>query len=281
MKIKQLLKNPSLAHHTILNELCTPLKTIGVNFFGYTAIDVNNNAFCLGSKPDYAAEYLRRNHARNDVHYHSGDAKKQFHYDFWDYLEMEKHTEELYQMAAAFDQGHTLTITQHDDDMTHCFHFSGHMTDQGINQRYLEKLDSLHAFISYFKDCMVNIPELAEVYKLPINIKNSDNTNKKIVAVSSDPREIDIHFMASNTLYFKNHSQFYLSEKERECLKWLRLGKSAALIADIKKVSYKTIERYIDSSKKKYNCYTLFQLGEKITASGLTTFLELDTTRTA
>lgn len=273
MKVQQLLKNPSLANHTILNEVCAPLKVLGVHFFGYTAIDINNNAYCLGSKPDYAMEYLRRNHARNDVHQHSSAIKKEFHYDFWDYLEMEKHTEELYQMAAAFDQGHTLTITQHEENITHCFHFSGQMIDAEINQRYLDKMDSLHAFISYFKDCLANIPELAAVYDQPINVE--DKASPKITLVDSDPRLLDFPTTATQRLRFKKQLDYYLSEKERECLKWLRLGKSAALIAEIKNVSYKTIERYIESAKKKYNCYTLYQLGENIASSGLANFLEL------
>lgn len=274
-------QNPSLAHHNLLNAVCEPLGTIGVHFFGYTAVDKEGNAFCLGSKADYAAEYLRRNHARNDVHTHTENAKKQFHYDFWDYLEMNKNTEELYQMAAAFNQGHTLTITQHDDDMTHCYHFSGHLTDDAINQRYLEKMDSLHAYINYFSDCMKTIPELAAVYSLPVNIDETAKQEKKINLIHSDPRKIHFEKEANNRLYFKHQSRYYLTQKERECLQWLRLGKSASLIAEIKQVSRKTIERYIESIKAKYDCYTLIQIGEKIAKTGLTTFLDLQGVKAA
>ncbi|KTD24923.1 helix-turn-helix transcriptional regulator [Legionella maceachernii] len=274
-------ENPSLASHHVLKEVCTPLKTLGVHFFGYTAVDIEGNAFCLGSKPDYAAEYLRRNHARNDVHCHSESTQKQFHYDFWDYLEMTKNNQELYQMAAAFNQGHTLTITKHDADMTHCYHFSGQLTDSRINQRYLEKLDSLHAFIYYFNDCMKTIPELAAVYQLPVNIDRTAKQQKKINLVHDDPREMDLETEAKTRLHFKHGSRYYLNSKERECLQWLRLGKSAALIAEINKVSRKTIERYVESIKTKYNCYSMIQLGEKIAASGLTTFLDLQNSRAA
>ncbi|KTC85631.1 MULTISPECIES: helix-turn-helix transcriptional regulator [Legionella] len=274
-------QNPSLAHHTLLNSICAPLETLGVHFFGYTAVDQEGNAFCLGSKADYATEYLRRNHARNDVHVHAEKAKKQFHYDFWDYLELNKNTEELYQMAAAFDQGHTLTISQHDDDMTHCYHFSGRLTDDSINQRYLEKLDSLHAFISYFRNCMKTIPELAAVYKLPLNIEDAAKQQKKINLIHSDPRKINFEKEANNRLYFKNQSRYYLTPKEQECLQWLRLGKSASLIAEIKQVSRKTIERYIESIKAKYNCHTMIQIGEQIAKNGLTTFLDLQDVRAA
>ncbi|CDZ78797.1 Bacterial regulatory proteins, luxR family [Legionella massiliensis] len=268
-------ENPSIAHHEILSEVCTPLKTLRINFFGYTALDSEGNVFCLGSKPDYAREYLRRNHAHNDVHYHNENRPKQVHYDFWDYLDMTKNTEDLYHLAAAFDQGHTLTITKHDNELTHCYHFSGRLTDSSINQRYLEKMDSLHAFIDYFNNRLKNIPELAAVYKLPINIGDRAKQQRKINTIIDDPRRIDFEVEAKNRLHFKHESRYYLNPKERECLQWLRLGKSAALIAEITEVSRKTIERYIESIKAKNNCYTMLQLGEKIAASGLTTFLNL------
>lgn len=276
MRTRQLTKNPSLANPSVLRELCTPLESLGINFFGYTAVDTKNNAFCLGSKPEYAAEYLRRNHAKNDVHCHSEITKNNYHFDFWDYLQMNKDTEELYRMAASFNQGHTLTITEPDKAMTHCYHFSGSLTDSKMNQRYLEKMDLLLAFISFFKNCLVMIPELSAVYDLPINIENNKkNQLKNISTVLFDPQQIDFYSAANNRVYFKNFFSYYLNNQERECLKWLRLGKSGTMIAEIKKVSRKTIERYIESIKDKYRCYTMYQLGEKIASSGLDTFLDL------
>lgn len=269
-------KNPSLAHCDILKDICSPLQVFGIHFFGYTAVDIDGNAFCLGSRPDYAAEYLRRNHAQNDVHCRFDKASKKYHYDFWDFLNINWQAEELYRMAAAFDQGHTLTISQHTENITHCFHFSGRMADTGINERYIEKMDSLHAFIAYFKNCLQSIPEISAVYQYPVKLASTKlNQKKKIITQTSDPRQGEFFNAVTDTIYFKNQFKYFLSEKELECLKWLRMGKSAAMIAKINNVSYKTIERYIEACKQKYQCYTLFQLGEKITTTGLASFLDL------
>ena len=61
----------------------------------------------------------------------------------------------------------------------------------------------------------------------------------------------------------------YLTPMELECIRWLHKGKSAELISEILGKSRKTIERQIASIKRKYNCYTLFQLGQKIIEDGL------------
>ncbi|MCW8450657.1 helix-turn-helix transcriptional regulator [Legionella quinlivanii] len=276
MNIDHFLQNPSLAHHNILREICNPLEELGVNFFGYTAVNAQREAFCLGSKPEYASEYLRLNHAQNDIHYHHAKEKNQFEYSFWDYLEKDSHTQSLYQMAALFDQSHTLTISSHDSQMTHCYHFSAPLNQTGINQIYLEKMDSLHAFIAYFKDCLKMIPELTSVYQLPVNIDiDHASVGKKVVNIKADLRTMELEQVAQNSFEWTNSNHYLLTSKERELLQWIRLGKSAELIAEIKGVSRKTVERHVASIKDKFECYTMYQLGEKIAQSGLARFLSL------
>lgn len=270
-----LSQHPCLKHNDVLSNLCKPLQNLGITFFGYTAVDSDNKAYCLGSKPDYAIEYLRRNHVKNDVHALGEKQKSQYEYDFWDFLNLDLQREELYRMAAAFDQGHTLTLSRHEKTITHCYHFSGHMQDQGINQRYLEKMDSIHAFVDYFNSCLTNIKEINAIYEYPINVNSDDLLrDKKLSLINSDPRLVNLSEQAHATLQFTNSSQYYLNESERDCLQWLHLGKSAAMIAEIMNVSRKTIERHFASIKKKYNCYTLYQMGEKIATTGLSRFIE-------
>ncbi|KTC69271.1 putative transcriptional regulator [Legionella birminghamensis] len=276
MNVDHILKNPSIAHHEILKTICNPLEKLGVNFFGYTAVNASGEAFCLGSRPEYASEYLRLNHAQNDVHYHNTQENNKFEYSFWDYLEKDCHTQALYQMAALFNQSHTLTITAHAPEMTHCYHFSAPLNQSGINQIYLEKMDSLHAFIDYFSHCMKAIPELAAVYNLPANIDIDHNAaGRKVIPVKANPRTIELEEVAQNSFEWLNGHNYYLTAKERELLQWIRLGKSAELIADIKGISRKTVERHVASIKDKFECYTMYQLGEKIASSGLAEFLSL------
>ena len=274
MNISGQVNHPCLTNHTVVKQICQFLNGLGVTFFGYTALDQQGDAYCLGSKYDYAEAYLQHNHVRSDVHYRPTFKTNRFHYHFWDFVELDPNAAKLYSMAAAFDQGHTLTVIRFDEEITHCFHFSGSISDTGLNQRYLDKMDMVHSFIDYFDDCLINVPEIASIYDYPTNMAPKPVTQEKeFTIVTDDPRIIHLPDTAVNELRFKHGSRYYLTAKERECLSWLHKGKSADMTASILGVSRKTIERHISSIKGKYDSYTMYQLGEKICAAGLSDLL--------
>lgn len=74
--MEQISLHPCLKHHTLINDLCSPLQSLGVTFFGYTALDSLGKAFCLGSKADYAEQYLKREHVKKDILVRPRDNKK-------------------------------------------------------------------------------------------------------------------------------------------------------------------------------------------------------------
>lgn len=271
--ISEIEKNPSIRHADLIASLCEPLSTLGIKFFGYTAVDDIGNTYCLGSKADYATAYLQQNHAQNDIHQRNKKSKKDLQYVFWDYCELSENAKSLYKMAAEFNQGHTLTITKHDKSMTHCFHFSGDLYDEAINQRYLNHLDALHLFMDCFNNDLTRIPELKSLFEDPLIIDNSHWKKSEITNINIDPRSVNLTREAHKPIVFENFMRYLLSEKERECLRWMHAGKSYNIIAEIMGISSKTIERYVTSIKEKYHCYTLFQLGEKVNNNFLSAFL--------
>ena len=181
MKTNNQIKHPCLSHHTVLDTICKPLEALGVNFFGYTALSQQGDAFCLGSKSDYAAAYLESNHVRSDVHYRPA-------------------------------------------------------------------------------------------FQFPTHMKPASN-DKSFKVIENNPKIISLPQVAKQELRFKHAANYYLTAVERKCIAWLRQGKSADLIADILGVSRKTIERHIASIKRKYDSYTMYQLGEKIAVAGLADLL--------
>ncbi len=268
------IRHPCLEHTHVLGTITKPLRSLGVVFFAYTAMDQHGDMYCLGSKPDYASAYLQHDHVHSDIHYRPDFATNQFHYHFWDFVNLDKNAAELYHMAANFNQSHTLTVMQFTENMTHCFHFSGAVDDAGINQRYLERLDVIHAYIDYFSKCLQNMPEVAAIFDHPTQTKKQLIPDvKPFTLVTDNPKNISLEKIAQLELRFKNAARYYLTTNERRCLSWLHRGKSADIIANITGVSRKTIERHISAIKRKYDCYTLYQLGEKIAASGLTDLL--------
>lgn len=175
-------------------------------------------------------------------------------------------------MAADFDQSHTLSITQHFNSLSHSFHFSGHKSDDGLNQRLLEKMDCLHLFIDLFKEKLNAISELKEIYQHATTVDPStivDNRPTELIKVN--PLQMSLQKKGKQTLNFKANA--YLTERERDCVRWLALGKSAQIISEINQVSRKTVERNIASIKEKLGCYTLFQMGIFLAENKLSYFL--------
>lgn len=266
--------HPCLEYSNVLGTITKPLQSLGVIFFGYTAMDQKGDMYCLGSKPDYASAYLQHNHVHSDVQYRPDFVTDHYHYHFWDFVNLDKNAAELYQMAANFKQSHTLTVMRFTETITHCFHFSGALDDVGINQRYLERLDVIHAYIDYFSKCLQHMPEVADIFNHPTHTKKPVVLDPKPFTILADnPKKIILENVAQQELRFKNAAHYYLTINERICLAWLHQGKSAEMIANITGVSRKTIERHVSAIKRKYDCYTLYQLGEKISASGLTELL--------
>lgn len=264
--------HPCIRHHDVYAQVCSPLERIGVNFFGYTAVDANNRAYCLGSQANYAERYLENEHEKKDVHFFEDSNSQKPSYFFWDHADLSKDEKAVYGLAHEHQQGHTLTIIKHTPTMTHCYHFSGHIHDTNINQRFLSKLDYLHSFMDYFDHSLANVPELSSVYDHPINVEHK-KTNQDFIIIRDDPRALQLE-AATTHLRFKNFSNYYLTDKERTCLYWLQNGKSSPMIAQILNVSVKSIERHFASIKRKYECYTLYQLGQKIAISGLDELLD-------
>lgn len=268
----QLKSHPCLKNHSLIKEICTPLADLGVHFFGYTALDESANAYCLGSRANYAEEYLNRNHVKKDILVQPKVQKLRDEYDFWDYKDLDANQKELYKMAADFDQSHTVSITKQYNNLSHSFHFSGQVADDGFNQRMLEKMDSLHLFIDVFKEKLTSVKELNEIYQYSTSVDPSAIAqNRNTTLIRESISTMDLEKLGHNTLNFTGLE--YFSESERETLRWLAMGKSAQMISEIKGLSRKTIERNIAAIKEKLGCYTLFQMGMTVAESGLSRFL--------
>lgn len=264
--------HPCLQHHSMIKELCAPLAVLGVTFFGYTALDETGNAYCLGSKADYAEQYLAREHVKKDILIKPKSDKRKYDYDFWDFQNLSTEKERLYQMAADFNQSHTLSITQHFNNLSHSFHFSGANADDGLNQRMLEKMDCLHLFIDLFKEKLNSTKELSQIYQYSTTVEPSSVVqDREVTLVKGKASGVDLNQLGTKTLNFKTNE--FLTESERECLRWLTLGKSAQMIADINSISRKTVERNIASIKEKLDCYTLFQMGISLAQNHISYFL--------
>lgn len=258
----------------LLNRICNPLKKLGIVFFGYTACDQAGNTVCMGTDARYAERYLYEGFYQYDIHRYNYSADKKETYIFWDYVELDHSAAKLYRFSAEMGHSHTLTISRVQNNKTHCFHFSGKPGNASINQNYLSDLDTLHAFIEYFLDRLVDVKELKQMTEqafksvLPAN-REIQVYSMRAINLLSEKQLVEL----AGPIAFSDRGRQLLTRKELDCLRLLNIGKSAAMIGKILGSSQKMIEKHIANVKRKYNCHTQFQLGKIIAEKHISDWL--------
>lgn len=112
----------------------------------------------------------------------------------------------------------------------------------------------------------------SQAYNASIINNSVEYTNIKNVLKSHDANHITrqqiqrfIQKTAVKRFYITlANTSFYLTQREAECLKLLSLGCTAKEAAELLKISPKTMDVHINKIKEKFNCVSLFQLGELI-----------------
>lgn len=144
---------------------------------------------------------------------------------------------------------HGITIIKKTDEST-VFYNLGNNESTGINN-YVENILQLHQFVSFLEEKIVKIKQIAydTRFILPTDISDS--------MVRYD----------ANLAHHKNPGRLYLDDKvyfsvrEVECLNWYVKGKSSTDIAQILKISNRTVETHVENAKLKSGCINMFQLG--------------------
>lgn len=110
--------------------------------------------------------------------------------------------------------------------------------------------------------------EVVKLHLTAIDITDTNLSRGILLLGSSDKKIINMVNQQANYIIDSCHQPFNLTEKQEVCLFLLVRGKTMKQIANIMKISIKTIEDHINSIKTKLNCTTKSQLIEKAINSG-------------
>lgn len=200
-----------------------------------------------------AKKYYQRTHTIDPVYIPQGVV-------IWDaWGDAHKHLEPVIEDAIQnFDGGRGVTLIKRGDGFVDKYSFSAPYRFTSICQDYVNQLDKLDRFVSEFKDVFAKSIDLGANCRryFPTTFRVADRTN-----ALSFPRGV--------LRVFEGESAPSLTPRELECLLWLSRGKSMVEIGMILQISSRTVEKFIASLKLKFNCVSLFQLGEKFHQYGL------------
>ncbi len=169
-----------------------------------------------------------------------------------------------------YNGGRGFTILKAEKEWVDKFEFSSETRNYWINQFYLNNIDLLENFVSSYKERAKELIEFAHnnrfkfMFDVDLSHEYSDTMlpSHILAALSSKDQDKKIELYPSFT------------KRELECLNWLIKGKFVPDIAIILNRSHRTIEKFILTIKEKLDCYTLFQIGQKVSDIGLPKLLD-------
>ena len=254
---KKLLTHPALVLANDLQEICAPLKMLNIDYFAHVQIDQDNSYAALSLHPEFIKLYHEKKYYNFDIHMAQRRLPEQ--YILWDTVERKKESQQLYDDLKASGLGHTFTIVQENKDTKEYFHFAAKHGDDSINQSYLQNLDLLKKFISYFNEKVNAHKELKSAYDIKFILDQdqggyftNDEFAQKAYAEFNQKIKTDRIYIDKDR---------YLTKRELECLYWLAKGNTLEESAIILGITPRTIKAHISNIKEKFVCYNQFQLG--------------------
>lgn len=254
---KFIQNNPTFTDSQSVTSLCQPLSLIGIHYFSHVHINHKNEMAALVTYPEFAEHYLKHEYQNYDIH--QLKFKQQKHMVIWDLIERQKTSKTMHDDFRIFGFGHTCTIIQEDEYGRNYFNFATHYGQENINQVYMQNLDVLERFISYFQDRVFRDKNLKKTYQNRLALQPGIGTYQ----INGVMRETSVEEFYQQTeterIFIDNHN--YLTPAEYKCLHWLSQGKTLDETAMILGLTTRTIKAHVQASKKKLNCNSLFQLG--------------------
>lgn len=260
--VESFLKNhPALNFTSDINEICQPLKQLGILQFGHNHVDAQGRLSGLNSDPKFVEIYYKNHYYKKGLHTVVTNKKRQFF--LWDDLLYSDEVPDMYVDLMKMGKGHMFTIHETQGDVRDCYHFATTIDKQHMNATYLQNIDKLYSFIRYYKNKMAEHKKLQDMFynnKLEFNMQSFNYFDViRDLGLQDSPALAELH--NCKRIYTGSDPRAYLTPREFECLTLIAEGKNFIEVATILNTTQRTIKEHVKNMKQKLNCKSLFQLG--------------------
>lgn len=271
---------PVIAQSRDIAFIAKPLERLGITYFAFVKIDKNNkfSGFCNNQK--WLQHYLEKDYFLIDLFAHSEliDLKDDYTYKLFKDDSIPNYMYPLIYDAYQFNVWTSFYIAENHPGCQYIYHFGTEANNKKSYEYYYQKIDMLKAFISYFKEKISQNKSLKNSLSTTIKLPSPKKKEIKIDVVNrvyAQKNEIDFYKTIQINKYILNEigGNQHLTEKELQCLRFLKQGKSSIEISRLLNRSPRTIEEHIKNIKTKLDCSTLFQLGNLIEKFPLNSFI--------
>ncbi|MBA2652658.1 MAG: LuxR family transcriptional regulator [Tatlockia sp.] len=264
--IEQFQTHPSIIHATDIQQICEPLHLLDITTFSHLKIFNDNKLTVQCNNPQFLLNYLNKKYFTADpcVNFKT-ETTDLGEYLLWDTVDCSGETAKMLADSAAFGFKHIFTIMKKQSRYTDFYHFGTHLSNPSIHQIYINNLDILDRFITFFNAQIKNSKALSGAYEMILNADQSTSN----VLINHD------NFLSSKQLkreiILKKlilPGPRFLTAKENRCATLILKGKTAKEIAQELGLSCRTIEDRISSLKIKFNAKNKADLIVKLLGKG-------------
>jgi DNA-binding CsgD family transcriptional regulator len=256
-------EHPSIIHAAELAQLCAPLKIIDITTFSHLRVFNNNQLTVQCNHPQFLLNYLHKKYYAADPCVNINPEPTDIgEYILWDTVHCGGKTAEMLADSTSFDFKHVFTIIKKHKEFTDFYHFGTHLSNPAIHQLYINNLDLLDRFITFFSAHVQQSKSLSHAYDLVLNAVQTSSAveliaPKGLLSHQQSPRQMLLQKLMSS-------EQRKLTTHEIQCMELIIEGKTAKEIARILGLSYRTVEDRTHSLKEKFNAKNKTELVVKL-----------------
>ncbi len=236
----------------------TLFKSTPVKFFIYVRFYDNGSIISLPSRADWHKHFFQKEY------YKSSKLRLVPGYNFWnskaDFSEPNYDAREYFNIDNKFE----ITIKGH--DYHEVFGFASEKGCREAINYYVNNLDQLDNFTSYFKDTAHNLIEsCARNHNYQLHIK------EYLVKPALTSSQSVPPFLSENQYYLNRHTtqEIGLSNKEMQCMVYTLRGRTAREASSALNISSKTVEAHLANVREKLDINKKSELFDFAYKSGL------------
>lgn len=242
-----------------ISEIISPLKSLGVTYFGYHLFYHDGSQIRLNNNPEFMRYYYEE-----ELYQHSFFGRTPYPDGSVILGSCLNNRGHIYKIMETFNIAPPLTIIETNPEFHLCIHFGGSIKKPISSEYLLARQDLLYRFIFYFRQKAHKFIEEAKKQRFKIELSAVRSENIITSPLSSEVLNTFMKETEVKRLYTDAESKDYFTLRELDIIDLLRRGKKAIQITEQFGISEKTMENHLSSIKEKLHCKTLFELGFKL-----------------
>ena len=270
-KITRPKTNLMLESASIMEDICSDLKRLGITFFGHTRIFNDGTRIDLNTDPSMTEEFY---YGKDKVYeFYTPDFKPKTKEEEIIFLDNVGDNLSLKFLRENYNIDHMLVKIDRRESYCDIWNFGTERDNKDIAEFYCSNINLLTLFTFFYRDKCRDLIRQCENDRIiieeiiPVTDLDQGDEHEHYVLIEEIRNSL---YSAINRYYINNNSdEHHLTKAEIECCRWIYQGKTAEEIAIIVNRSKKTIEKHIENIRAKLNCYNKSQLIKTIKQFGI------------